>query len=700
MVYQTFPSLSVQAWSSFKEPFWHTRMQRGPNVREKRVQDQPVPLWQWEVKYDILRDTWDQRGVPSGLGNGYDELRTLAGFYLQQQGSLIPFLYIDPTDNTITSQALGTGDGVTTKFTIGRNMFNYFEPMYYVTNVANVYLNNVLQPAVGTWDLTSPYEPGAFINFGTPPGEGVIVSIDFSYAWLVRFSDNSLGFENFMVQLWQNNSVKFRQTRPSQSVIAVQPGLSCVSELNFADSNIIWDLPYSPVPYKTLTAPVQDVNGVFYANYQQTVVTVSPTGPVATINYAQLCDSIDTWFGSAIVNRWTGGYDIYIQPSNSGEYLIAWTRGTNAVLPGFEDWIAVLAPSVAGGVEVLGAIRYSVGPIGPPYANYLIKIYESGIKSNNDPLIAFATEALGTSYSTIMVLPSIGTILSGTYKLTGFGGSFNLPCWVPNVYYEELSPLNLGAGLFLTQLYWGISRTNLMDAFTLPNTNNGTNIYLYFNRALMDYTLAAIGTPEQGITDVEIQNVLQPAYSKGCIIRIELANNQINWVDLANEMTSSYFPQGLPAPAAYVVDNNNWINSNNQPQIPFTDEYTYVSNGISGGVDTYIMRPVATINKGNGTWWVIFVMPNVSDSVANLNGQYLTFTMRVFSYNAATQIATQIYYTFCRTWTGVQVPIFDQPLPWNNFSIGGNVNGSEVNLFGVFNGNDYVAFTEQFGALI
>ena len=45
------------------------------------------------------------------LGVGYDELRTLAGFFLQQQGTFQPFLFDDPTDNTVAAQVIGTGDG-------------------------------------------------------------------------------------------------------------------------------------------------------------------------------------------------------------------------------------------------------------------------------------------------------------------------------------------------------------------------------------------------------------------------------------------------------------------------------------------------------------------------------------------------------------------------------------------------------------
>ena len=48
---------------------------------------------------------------------GAQSMQTLAGFFLQCQGKANPFVYVDPTDNTVTDATVATADGVTTTFT-------------------------------------------------------------------------------------------------------------------------------------------------------------------------------------------------------------------------------------------------------------------------------------------------------------------------------------------------------------------------------------------------------------------------------------------------------------------------------------------------------------------------------------------------------------------------------------------------------
>ena len=62
-----------------KAPRFATRTQKAISGRELRIIDQVNPIWTWTLTYEILRDKHDTRG-PAGLGAGYDELRTLAGF--------------------------------------------------------------------------------------------------------------------------------------------------------------------------------------------------------------------------------------------------------------------------------------------------------------------------------------------------------------------------------------------------------------------------------------------------------------------------------------------------------------------------------------------------------------------------------------------------------------------------------------------
>src|ERR1700686_1025031 len=113
--FAVFPTLPGQSWSVLKTPRFATRIQKGISGRELRVLDQPNPIWEWTLTYEVMRDQNDTRAV-GGLGVGYNELRSLMGFFCQCQGAFQPFLFFDPADNNVTSQGLAGGDGVTTKF--------------------------------------------------------------------------------------------------------------------------------------------------------------------------------------------------------------------------------------------------------------------------------------------------------------------------------------------------------------------------------------------------------------------------------------------------------------------------------------------------------------------------------------------------------------------------------------------------------
>ncbi len=190
-----FPTLPGLSWSVTKQPRFATRIQRAVSGRELRALDQPNPIWTWTLSYSVLRD-----------GGSYDELRTLMGFFLDQQGAFGPFLFVDPTDNGVTGQVLGTGDGGTAAFQLVRTMGGFAEPITAPNAVADVYVNGVVQ-------IPSGYSVGAdtgVVTFTTPPAAGETVSADFTYYFRVRFADDTAEFENFMFQLWSLRQVKLQ----------------------------------------------------------------------------------------------------------------------------------------------------------------------------------------------------------------------------------------------------------------------------------------------------------------------------------------------------------------------------------------------------------------------------------------------------------------------------------------------------------
>ena len=211
----TFPTLPGLSWSVTKQPRFATRIQRAVSGRELRALDQPNPIWTWTLTYSLLRDEWDVRGG-AGPGSGYDELRTLIGFFLGQQGAFVPFLFSDPSDNSVSGQVLGTGDGSTAAFQLVRTMGatlpggGFAEPITAPDTIADIYFNGVRQ-SPGSYSVNSDT---GLVTFITPPPAGQSVTADFTYYFLVRFADDSAEFENFMYQLWQLKQIKLQSVFP------------------------------------------------------------------------------------------------------------------------------------------------------------------------------------------------------------------------------------------------------------------------------------------------------------------------------------------------------------------------------------------------------------------------------------------------------------------------------------------------------
>ena len=206
-----FPTLPGLGWSVSKAPRFATRIQRAVSGRELRVVDQPNPIWTWTLTYSLLRDAHDARAA-SGPGLGYDELRTLMGFFLQQQGAFQPFLFDDPTDDQASAQAIGIGDGGTTVFRLVRTMGaalpggGFAEPITAPNVVSAIYFDGVLQGPSGYG-----VDPATgLVTFAAPPPAGQLVTADFTYCFRVRFADDTAEFETFLYQLWALKQVKLQ----------------------------------------------------------------------------------------------------------------------------------------------------------------------------------------------------------------------------------------------------------------------------------------------------------------------------------------------------------------------------------------------------------------------------------------------------------------------------------------------------------
>jgi hypothetical protein len=201
----SLPGLAGLSWSRHKKPGFSTRVASHVSGREVRVPLMTYPLYEFEAMYSGLASS----PTAAFAGLGASSLQSLMGFFLQLQGQFGTFLYVDPDDNAVTGQALATGDGSTTSFTMMRSLGGFLEPVGWVTAVAHVYLNGTLQSSSG-YSLNTPNA----LVFTSAPASGATVSADFSYAFNCRFLDDQMDFEEFMAGLWRLGSMKFRSVKP------------------------------------------------------------------------------------------------------------------------------------------------------------------------------------------------------------------------------------------------------------------------------------------------------------------------------------------------------------------------------------------------------------------------------------------------------------------------------------------------------
>jgi uncharacterized protein (TIGR02217 family) len=201
-----FPVLAGLAWSVTKAPTFQTRIQRAVSGRELRALDYPFPLWQFTLVFAFLRDNPEA---------GFDELRTLMGFYLSCQGAYGTFLFQDPSDFQITNQYIGGGDSSTTIFQLQRALGTslpgggFAEPIVAPNSVNAIYFDGITQSA-----STYSVDPNTgLVTFATPPATSLAITADFSYWFRCRFVDDSYDFENFMYRLWQLKKLTFISVR-------------------------------------------------------------------------------------------------------------------------------------------------------------------------------------------------------------------------------------------------------------------------------------------------------------------------------------------------------------------------------------------------------------------------------------------------------------------------------------------------------
>jgi uncharacterized protein (TIGR02217 family) len=175
-----------------RTPTWSTNIQKTVSGREVRASFFSVPIYTYSLTYEVLRQ-----------GAAFLEWQALFGFYNARGGAFDSFLLDDPNDDTVTAMNFGTGDGVTTTFQLGRSLGGFFEPIYNTHSTPLIYKGGVLQTVVTDYTISS----SGLVTFVVAPAAAAALTWTGTYYWRVRFSDDSIDFENIMYQFWAAKKV-------------------------------------------------------------------------------------------------------------------------------------------------------------------------------------------------------------------------------------------------------------------------------------------------------------------------------------------------------------------------------------------------------------------------------------------------------------------------------------------------------------
>jgi uncharacterized protein (TIGR02217 family) len=216
MSYPVFPTVRGLSWNITRTPSWETLVQRSSSGMEFRLQYWQYPLWKWELNFAYLKDN------PSDLPPGYTQtdLAVIQGFFNMVAGQYGVFIFDDvnagdtpgagPWDS-VTNQAVATGDGTTTTFQLLRSSGGFTDAIQapYTSPEPIVYLNGVAQ----TYGANYAIDATGNIIFATAPGAGVAITWTGAYYWPCRFSEDEEDFDTQLHQLWTLKKISFVQVR-------------------------------------------------------------------------------------------------------------------------------------------------------------------------------------------------------------------------------------------------------------------------------------------------------------------------------------------------------------------------------------------------------------------------------------------------------------------------------------------------------
>lgn len=207
-----FPTLPI-GFPLKMSPVLDTIVGTTKSLREMRVAQRRFPLWDFEILFEELRDQ-TQNQTPYAPFAGYQQFETLVQTWLMMYGQTNVFAFDCPWDDSRSNQFIANGDGSTVSFPIvrtwGVGSTATLQPVGIVNSVTQVQVNGVTVPSSNYYinRNTIVFQDSGGGNH--PPGNGLAITMTFSYYYLCRFVEDEQDYEEFAKNRWSVKSLKFR----------------------------------------------------------------------------------------------------------------------------------------------------------------------------------------------------------------------------------------------------------------------------------------------------------------------------------------------------------------------------------------------------------------------------------------------------------------------------------------------------------
>ncbi len=190
-----FPLLPGFSFITSKKPTWSTGIAEASSGRQRARQIWSYPKWQFKVGYEVLRDSAT-----------YLEQQKLLAFFNAHAGRYQQFFFYDPSDNAVSNQQFGVGDGTTTTFQLSRSInagaITFTEPVKGIANTPTV-------AVAGTGTTAFTIGPLGQVAFTSAPTSGAVLTWSGNFMFLCRFDDDMVDTAQMMNGLWSAAGIGF-----------------------------------------------------------------------------------------------------------------------------------------------------------------------------------------------------------------------------------------------------------------------------------------------------------------------------------------------------------------------------------------------------------------------------------------------------------------------------------------------------------